>query len=178
MGLSFGGTKSSNNSTTSQSQSNTYSPGQLSIQDLLSQYLSKLFPSLASGTMTPTTQAATTAMADQINQNYSTLGDNLQKAYAARGFGKSGQAGDATLQTELARQGAQAGNLEAGASSQLQQNQQTLMDALNFAMSPIGATGSGSGTTSGSSSGFGVSAGLKTGGLNLFGTGSPWALGA
>jgi hypothetical protein len=74
----------------------------------------------------------------------------------------SGQSGQTTLQTELAREGAQAGNLEAGGASQLQQNNTDLLSALNYAFTSLGSAASGnqSGTSSGSQFGGSVSGSL------------------
>lgn len=167
MGLSFGGstggTSSSSSSNSSGTNQSIFSPGQSSLQSMLGQFFQSLIPSLSSGSPSTITQAATTQTADQINKNFAAEGNTLQQQLAARGFGPSGLSGQTTLQTELAREGAQAGNLEAGANSQIQQNQSSLLDALNYAFTSLGSTASAAGTTKGSSSGWGVGAGVGVG---------------
>lgn len=156
MGLAFGGSTggTSSKASSSSAQDNVYSPDQSTVQSLFGRFAQALIPSLTAGDLAPATEAQTTANADKINRNFSGVASNLMKAYAARGFGPSGQAGDSTLQTELARQGAQAGNLEAGADSQLQQNQQSLLAALQYAFQSLGTTAAGTSTGNSSSWGF------------------------
>lgn len=145
LGGSMGGASQTQNTTASSTgdTSTKYSDGQQSIQEQLAGFFQKLFPSMASGEMSPDTKAATTATAGDINKNFQAAGDVAQKKLAQRGFGRSGDAEKATLQTELAREGALSANESAGAASQLTQNNQSLLAALNYAM-----TGQGSKTTS------------------------------
>jgi hypothetical protein len=116
--------------------------------------------------MSPNTRAVTTAAAGDINQNYQTAGDAVQKSLAQRGFGRSGASGKATLQTELGRQAALAGNESAGAKSQLDQNNQSLLAALNYALTGMGSTTTSTGTqnesgqATGSQTTFGAQAGF------------------
>lgn len=159
MGLSFGGTDSQSNATSSQNQSNVYGGDQQTLQTMLGQLFQAIVPSMTSGSLTPATAATTTANADQINKNFANEGNTLQTQLAARGLSGSGLSGESTLQTELARQGAQAGNLEAGSQSQLAQNNTDLLAALQYAFNPTGSTATGTGTNTGSTSGWGASIG-------------------
>lgn len=162
MGLSFGTQSGSTNSSTTADQSNQYGAGQSGLQDMLGKFFQSMIPSMTSGQLSPATAAVTTGNADQINKNYATVGSDLQSKLAARGMGGSGQSGQTTLQTELGRQGAQAGNLEAGGASQLQQNNADLLSALNYAFTSLGSAASGtqSGTSKGSQFGGSVSGSL------------------
>jgi hypothetical protein len=121
-----------------------------------------LFPSMMSGEMDPSTRAMTTATAGDINRNYDKAGGALQKGLAQRGFGRGGVSQKATLQTELARQGSLAANESAGAATALQSRNQSLLAALNYAMTGVGsktATDSTETMTgSGKSSGWGIGA--------------------
>ncbi len=157
MGLSFSGGSQKSQQNQNTSSAATYSPEQSSLQSMLGSVFSTLIPSLTSGTLSPNTAAAETASANQINQNYASAGSNTQKQLAARGFGSSGQSGTATLQTELGRQGALAGNTSAAANSQLSQNNSSLLDALQYAFTNIGSSGSSAGSSSGSNFGWGAS---------------------
>ena len=165
-GLGIGGGTSSSSTSTSgsgtTSTKQTYSPGQLSLQDLLTRTFSSMMPSVASGGMSPNVQSMETQSADLINKSYSGLGDRMSKFLAARGFGKSGQAGKVALDTELGRQGALAGNNANFAGQQLQQNNTLLSDALMEAFASMGTSGAttstGSSDTSGS--GFQIGAGF------------------
>ncbi len=163
LNLGFGGgsTSSKTDSTATENKSSTFSPGQSETQGSLGDYFRKLLASLSSGVLSPQVQAQTTGTADTINKSFAATGDSLNRQLAERGFGQSGQTGKATLQTELARQGAQAGNLEAGASNQLQQNNASLLDALNYAFTNLGTSTSATGTTSGSGSGYGAFVGAS-----------------
>lgn len=161
LGGSLGGTDSKSTGTSSGTQSATFSPAQSGIQGLLASLFQTLIPSMTSGQLSPATAAVTTGNADQINKNYATVGDTLQSKLAARGMAGSGQSGETTLQTELARQGAQAGNLEAGGASQLQQNNSSLLDALNYAFTSLGSSSSAAGASTGNTSGWGVGGGVS-----------------
>ncbi|HWE51409.1 MAG TPA: hypothetical protein VG273_16575 [Bryobacteraceae bacterium] len=183
MGLSFGGSSQTSqqqnqgqqsqtgnaSGTTSGSQANTYSGGQSDLQTMLGQLFQSLIPSFSSGTATPLQTAATTGAADQINKSYQGSGDALTKQLAARGLGSSGQSGQATLQTELGRQSALANNLTSSASSSIDQQNQDLLAALNYAftstgLSTAGSTfGTGTTNTSGSSSGTSSGSGSNWG---------------
>ena len=171
MGLSMGGTNTS--STANATQTPTFSAAQTSLQGLLSGALSSLLPQVSSGGISPNVQATETQSANQINQNYSSMGDRMNKFLAARGFGQSGSTGKAALQTELGRQGALAGNASSAAGQQLNLDSTYLSDALMAAYAVPGSVNTGN--TSGNSSGWGVSASGSSGGM--FGN-TPWAVGA
>ena len=171
MGLNFGGTKQAANSNSS--QSNTYTEGQSSIQDMLAKAFSAMMPGVTGGGITPNVAAVQTAGADQINKTSAGLGDRMNRFLAARGFGQSGDSGKVALNTELGRESALGANASAASGLQLQQNNGWLSDALNFAFSKIGGTASGSST--GNSSGWGVSA--SGGGVGSVG-GIPIGIGA
>lgn len=150
MGFQYG--QSNTSSQKSQATQNTYTPEQSSLMASLGNYFQGLIPSLSSGTLSPDVQAQKTASADTINKNSSSLGDRMNRFLSSRGYGKSGVAGKAQLDTELGRQGDLAANESSFAGLQLGQNTQSLLAALNFAMNPTGQTSSG--TSSGSQSGF------------------------
>lgn len=171
LGLS-GGYNSQSSKSTSTSQDNaavasstnkTYTADQTSLQGSLIQALQGLI----SGSASPTVTAAQTASADQINSEYSSVGDRTQKFLAARGFGSSGQAGKSVLQTELGRQGALANNSASYGATGLQLQQQGLQDSLSAAFNNSGTTSTGtssdtkSGSSTGSESGWGVGASAK-----------------
>lgn len=158
MGLSMGATHGSTDSSSTGASGNTYTSGQSSLQDQLMAAFSKLLPGVASGSMSPNVTNMQTAKADQINQNYSGLGDKMNRFLAARGFGQSGQTGKAAMQTELGRQGALAANASAASGEQLNLNQSILSDSLLGAFNAIGATGNTTGSSSGTSFGVGASA--------------------
>lgn len=153
MGLSMGGTNTS--STANASQTPSFSPWQTALQQMLSSTMSTLLPSVASGGISPNVQATETASADQINKNYSGIGDRMNKFLAARGFGQSGKTGQTALQTELGRQGALAGNASAAAGQQLNLDTTYLSDALMAAFAVPGSVNTGN--TNGASSGWGAS---------------------
>jgi hypothetical protein len=162
-----GGTNSSSTNQTGSGSSSTstqYSPGQTALQDLLSGTFSSLIPSVASGGMSPNVQTTETAGADQINKSYSTMGDRLNRFLAARGFGKSGQVGQAELQTETGRQSALAGNYASAAQMQLNQNNTLLSDALAAAYASMGSNVNWSNVGSSNTSGSGFGMELKAGG--------------
>lgn len=165
MGFSASTTGSSNKSTSSGTQSNTYTPGQTGLMASLGNYFQSLIPSLSSGQLSPAVQAQETQSANTINQNYQSLGQRMQTFLSSRGYGKSGLAGGAQLSTELARQGDLANNTSNYAGLQLGQNAQSLLAALNYAFNPIGQSQSSASSGSGSSTtvGGGVSASLGFG---------------
>jgi len=169
------------NSTSAGSGTTTasYGPIQSTLQFLLSNVMGTLLPSVASGGVSPNVQATETASADQINKNYSSMGDRMTKFLAARGFGQSGKSGQVQLQTELGRQGALAGNASAAAGQQLGLDTTYLSDALQMAFANPGSTSvgtsSGSGTRSGQASGWNFGLGGSTAGVT---GGLPWAVGA
>jgi hypothetical protein len=163
LGGSTGGTSSS--STANSNTTPTYSQGQSQVQGLLSSLMTTLLPSVGNGSMSPNVAATTTANADQINQNYSAMGDRMNKFLAARGFGQSGTTGTTALKTELGRQSAQGANLAAGAGNQLGLDSTYLSDALQLAFANPGNTANGSTSGTGSQWGVSAGAGIKIPGL-------------
>src|SRR5262249_50878371 len=97
---------STSNSTSTSTSRPSYSVDQTAAQGTLWQRLQ----SLVQGSSSPDVRALQTQSADQINQGYVGLGDRMNRFLAARGFGKSGQAGSTALKTELGRQGTLANN--------------------------------------------------------------------
>jgi hypothetical protein len=163
MGLSLGGSYGSTNqsATSSSNLSNKYGAGQTQVQDQLGTNLSSDLAASASGAETPGVVAQKTAAADTINKTSGGTLDRISAALAARGFGKSGTTGKATLQTELGRQANLAGNEANFAQVQQGVNAQNLMAALNYAFQSMGQTASG--TSTGSTSGFSVGGGAGFG---------------
>lgn len=146
VGLSLGASQSgatdskSTNASTAGATSNTYSPWQTTLQALLGGTLSNQITGATTGTESPDVKALQAQSDNQINANYSSLGTNLNKSLASRGFGDSGTTGSAALQTELGRQGAIANNQGNFAGLQLNQNQGFLSDALAAAFNSMGQT--------------------------------------
>jgi hypothetical protein len=151
MGLSYGQSSGQTSGTTSQSQSGVYSPGQTAIQNQVGTNLSSDLAAAAGGTLTPGTVAQETAADDQVNKTASGLTDRVNSFLAARGFGKSGSTGKATLEGELGREGQIGNNAATFAGQQNGLNQSNLLAALNYAFTQLGSTATGA--TSGSSSG-------------------------
>ena len=135
----------------SSTSSPTFSVGHAGLQGILSNVLSSLVPSVASGGLSPNVQALQTQSANQINQNYASLGQRLNRFLAARGFGQSGQVGQAALQTDLGRQGALANNNANYSGLQLQQNNSLLSDALQYAFAAPGSTSASTTSSTGGS---------------------------
>lgn len=137
----IGSSTSARTGTTATSGTSTpsYSPAQTGLQNQLLTTLGDL----AGGSASPELQAMKTQSADQINQNYSGLGDRMNRFLAARGFGQSGSVGKAQLQTEVARQGALAGNESNYANLALQEQNTALSDALRAAYIPGSTSTSG-----------------------------------
>jgi hypothetical protein len=160
MGLSLGGSYGSSNqsATGSSTQANTYSPGQTTLQSQLGSNLSTSLSDANAGVMTPGVTAMKTAAADTINKTSGGLMDRVNSFLAARGFGKSGQTGQAALQGELGRESQLAGNEANFAQVQQGVNSQNLLASLNYALTSMGLTASGAST--GSSSGWGVAGGV------------------
>lgn len=168
MGLSLGGSSSKTSSTGTTSSSgvsnNNYSAGQTSLQDQLMSAFASMLPGISNGNLSPNVQNMQTANANQINTNYSTVGERMNRFLAARGFGQSGQTGKAQLQTELGRQGALAQNASNASGQQLDFDKALLSDALSAAFQATGSTTnktdntSSSGTSSGSNWGAQASA--------------------
>ena len=135
------------------SSANTYSPGQTALQGKVGTTLSSLLDGVSTGTNSPNVQAVGTQNANQINQSYAGVGNQMNKFLAARGFGKSGATGSAALQTDLSRQSALASNTSNTAGLQLQQNAGFLSDALAAAYQATGNSTANQQNTTTSSSG-------------------------
>jgi hypothetical protein len=166
MGFSFGGSGGSSTTTSSQNTSGTstatknYSADQQNLQSQLLQTLNGLITSPANN---PQIQASQTASADQINGQYSSMGDRLNQYLAQRGFGQSGQAGQAALQTELGRQGALAQNSATYGQAGLNLMTTGLQDALAAAYNPASQTTVSDSSTTGkqNTSNYQLSGGVK-----------------
>jgi hypothetical protein len=154
-GGSYGQTSQS--STGTSNTQNTFSPTQTATQDLLGTGLQTALASSNAGTLTPGVAAQKTAAASQINKTAAGTLDRTNAFLASRGFGKSGTAGKAALQTDLARQGALGANEANFADIQQRLNSQNLLAALNYAFTALGQTARG--TSTGKSSGWGLNAG-------------------
>lgn len=159
MGLSLGGSMggTTSSSTGSSTQTNTYDPTQDTTRGVIGTTLQDNLAAGNAGTLTPGVQAMETATADQINKTAKGTTDRVNQMLASRGFGPSGQTGQATLQGELARESAQGANSANYAGMQSQLNSQNLLAALNYAFTSLGS--SASGISTGKSSQWGTSAG-------------------
>jgi hypothetical protein len=122
-----------------QTSSNSFSPAQTSLQSSLMAALN----SLMGGSASPAIQGAQTQSADQINSEYSSMGDRMNRFLAARGFGSSGQVGSTALKTELGRQSSLAGNT---ATYGLNEMNTALSDSLTAAFASPTTTTTNSGT--------------------------------
>jgi hypothetical protein len=163
LGGSYGQTSSSATSTGQQNQQKTFSPGQSSLQDQLGTSLASSLAASTSGGLSPGVQAQQTQAADAINTTSSGLTDRVTKFLAQRGFGKSGKTGQATLQGELGRQGALAGNAANFAGVQQNANSGNLLAALNYALTNLGMSTTASGSSTGNTSGWGIAGGAGFG---------------
>ncbi len=174
VGYSTGGQTHTNDSTTTASSSgstaNTYSGGQLSLQDQLMQAFSQMLGGVSNGGLSPNVQAMETGNANQINQNYQSVGDQMNRYLAARGFGKSGSVGKAAEQTALSREGALGTNASNAAGTQLSFDQSLLSDSLAASFASMGTSGSASSSsnnytaTTGHTGSAGAGASLTFGG--------------
>ena len=156
MGLSLGGASSNTNSSSTGTSANTYSPTQSGVQNQAGSNLMSDLTAAQSGTLTPGTQAEATSIADAINQTSAAGGSRIQQFLAGRGFGSSGQTGQADLQSELARESAQGANTANYAGQQNQMNSNNLLAALNYAFTSLGSSGASFGSSSGSAFGGGL----------------------
>ena len=163
MGLSLGGSGggTTSNATSASSQSNKYSPGQTALQDQTGTTLSSDLAASSAGKLTPGTVAQETAADDQVNKTSSGLTDRVNSFLAQRGFGKSGSTGKATLEGELGRESQVGSNAATFAGKQDSLNSTNLLAALNYALTSLGS--SATGTSSGDSSSWGVGAGASVG---------------
>lgn len=157
MGLDFsGGSQSGTTSSTSSGATNkTFGTGQTALQDQLGTSLSKSLSAADSGTLSPGVLAGVTQTADKINKTASGGMDRISQFLAARGLGKSGVAGKAGLENELARQGAIGDSTASAYGRQDQLNQGNLLAALNYAFTQLGATTTASQTGASEGSQFG-----------------------
>jgi hypothetical protein len=167
MGASLGGAynsaQSKATSTSNQNEQNTYGAPQSYLQSQLGSSLTQDLTARNTGTLTPGTAAMETQAADQINKTSGGLTDRVNAFLAARGFGKSGETGKATLQGELGRENSLANNAATFAGQQQTLNQSNLLAALNYAFTQLGQTTAASGMTTGSGSGWGVAGGVSAG---------------
>lgn len=157
MGLSFGGGSSSGTQQSNQNQNYVYSGPQQSLQSQLGGTLAQDLGAASSGSLSPGVLAGETSADNQINQSGQAALTRTQQQLAARGFGPSGQTGQATLQSALNTQNNIAD--ETGVAQQQQQNLNTsnLLAALNYAFTSLGQNGSSSGSSSGSNFNWGAS---------------------
>jgi len=184
LGGSYGSASSSGTSSASSSgasnTANIYNLSQLIGQENVGSVLQNILGSLpgaiaGSGEKSPQVKALETASAGDINKAFTATGDRMNRFLASRGFGASGTAGQAQLQTELGRSAALAKNSADYGGMQMQNDlaklqtiySPTLLSALNYAFNPMGASsttyGTSTGTETGSSSGFKVGAGVSGG---------------
>lgn len=167
MGLNFGGSssKSTANQSTSGSTSDTYSQPQSALQSMLLSAFSSLVPGMTTGQLSPNVAAAATGSADAINKTGTATGTKIQQFLASRGFGGSGQSGQAELANQLQTSSNLAGNESAAAGQQLNLTSGYLSDALNAAFKNNGTTTNSTGNTnqSGSASNWGASGSLAFG---------------
>ena len=116
----------------------TYGTGEKFFQDQLGSSLSACLDATNRGTLTPGVQAQKNAAADQINKTSGGLLDRVNSFLAARGFGKSGTTGKASLTSELGRESALGANDANFAQVQQTQNSSNLMAALQYAFQQLG----------------------------------------
>lgn len=157
MGLSLGGSMggTTSSSTGSSTTNNTYSGDQQKLQSTTGSTLENNLNAANGGVLSPGTTAMETQASDQINKTAKAGGDQVNQKLAERGFGASGQTGQATLQNELARESATGNNAATFAGQQQQMNSNNLLAALNYAFTSLGSSASGSSSGKGSSWGVG-----------------------
>lgn len=160
MGLSYGQTSGATTGATSSATSGTYSPTQTGVQNQTGNLLSQDLSASANGALSPGTVAQETSADDQINTTDAGLTGRVNQFLAQRGFGPSGQTGQATLQGELGREGAIGNEAATADAQQNSMNSTNLLAALNYAFTSLGSSSAGasSGTSSGSSFGANASA--------------------
>jgi hypothetical protein len=163
LGGSYGSTQSKSTASSTGSQSGVYSPGQSGVQGQIGSNLSSDLAAAAGGKLTPGTVAQETTADDQVNKTAGGLTDRVNQFLAAKGLGKSGATGKATLEGELGRENQIGANAANFAGQQNGLNQTNLMAALNYAFTQLGTTDSASGTTTGNGSGWGISGGVGVG---------------
>ena len=163
LGAAQGGQNAQSTSATSGNVANTYSPWQTLLQGNLGGTLSTLLSGMSTGTNSPDVQAVGNQNANQIDQTYQGVQQNLNKTLAARGFGQSGATGSTALQTQLGRAGALANNTSNTAGLQLNQNASFLTDSLMAAFNSMGQTNAQSTAAQSSGSEWGTSEGVGVG---------------
>lgn len=161
LGASTGGTSSNSQTAGTGTNTPTFSAGQGTVQSMLGSLFSQLLPAAGSGGISAPVQAVETGNANQINQTSAATGTAMNRFLASRGFGASGQTGQAGLQTELGRQAALGANASNAGAQQLTQNDTALSDALNFAFNTPGSSSSAATASSGSSTAYKVGAGVS-----------------
>jgi hypothetical protein len=107
-----------------------------------------------------------TANANQINENSQSVGTQMNRYLAARGFGKSGTMGEAAEQTQLGRASALGANASAASGTQLSFDQSLLSDSLAAAFTSMGSTATANSQNYSNVYGTGSSS-SGGGGLNL-----------
>lgn len=169
-GNTSGTSATSGSSNTQGSTANTYSLAQGNLQNQLMQAFTQMLGGVQNGGISPNVQAMETGNANQINQNYQSVGDQMNRYLAARGFGKSGSVGKAAEQTELSREGALGTNASNAAGTQLSFDQSLLSDSLAASFASMGTSGSASSSsnnytaTTGHTGSAGAGASLTFGG--------------
>ena len=158
MGLNYGQSSGSTTGSQSGQTAGVYSPGQTALQTQLGSSLSTNLADANAGVMSPGVTAEKTAAADTINKTSGGLMDRVNSFLAARGFGKSGQTGQAALQGELGRESQLGGNEANFAQVQQGVNSQNLLASLNYALTNMGMTSSGTSSGTSKNSNFGAQA--------------------
>lgn len=148
------------------SNTNSYSTAQSSLQNQLMQAFASMLPATANGGLSPNVQNMETANANQINENSQSVGTQMNRYLAARGFGKSGTMGEAAEQTQLGRASALGANASAASGTQLSFDQSLLSDSLAAAFTSMGSTATANSQNYSNVYGTGSSS-SGGGGLNL-----------
>jgi hypothetical protein len=171
----LGGSKSARTGTSSSTSTST--PGYTPLQSTAQGSIWSTLSNLLGGSASPEITSMQTQAANQINQNYSGLGDRMNRFLAARGFGKSGKVGQLQEQNELSRQGALAGNASNFANTALNEQNTALSDALSFAFTNPSNSSANASTYTNPGSGlanalYGVFTGLNSGANQLVAAGA------
>ena len=145
-----------------QTSSNSFTPAQTGLQSSLMAALN----SLMGGSASPAIQSVQTQSADQINSEYSSMGDRMNRFLAARGFGQSGQVGSTALKTELGRQSSLAGNTATYGQMGMNEMNTALSDSLTAAFASPSTTTTNSGTQTNSGNLLGGAMAGAGGGLS------------
>lgn len=150
MGVKTGYSSQNSNYNNTNTTTKNLTPYQTAIQPSIFKTISD-FMSNPQMAVAPSAQAAR----DQVNRSYAGLGDRVRQQFLTTGGGKSGKAGAADLQGELARAG---GLADVDTTAQVQASQLPLTAAQlgeQFLGQTFGQTTTGTGTSS--QSGWGVS---------------------